>query len=52
MGEQATEIVHIGLLAILYNLTAEALVEVCFNVPTLSMLYKSATLEAMHSISS
>jgi NAD(P) transhydrogenase len=52
MGEQATEIVHIGLLAILYNLTAEALVEVCFNVPTLSMLYRSAALEAMHSISS
>jgi NAD(P) transhydrogenase len=47
MGEQATEIVHIGLLGILHGFTAEVFVETCFNVPTLSMLYKTATLDAL-----
>jgi NAD(P) transhydrogenase len=47
MGELATEIVHIGVMAMLTESTAEIFVEACFNVPTLSMLYKAATLQAI-----
>ncbi len=47
IGELATEIVHIGLMAMLTNSTAEIFVEACFNVPTLGMLYKTATLQAI-----
>src|ERR1035441_4108726 len=46
MGELATEIVHIGLMAMLTQSAAEIFVEACFNVPTLSTLYKTATLQA------
>jgi NAD(P) transhydrogenase len=48
IGELATEIVHIGLMAMLTDSTAEVFVEACFNVPTLGMLYKTATLQAIH----
>jgi NAD(P) transhydrogenase len=47
IGEQATEIVHIGLLGILTNIKAELLVDICFNTPTLSMCYKMAALDAI-----
>jgi NAD(P) transhydrogenase len=47
MGELATEIVHIGLMAMLTESTAELFVEACFNVPTLGMLYKTAALDAV-----
>ena len=47
IGEQATEIVHIGLLGILTNVKAELLVDICFNTPTLSMCYKMAALDAI-----
>jgi NAD(P) transhydrogenase len=47
MGELATEIVHIGLMAMLTDSTAEIFVEACFNVPTLSTLYKTATRQAI-----
>lgn len=47
IGELATEIVHIGLMAMLTESTAEIFVEACFNVPTLSQLYKTATLHAL-----
>jgi NAD(P) transhydrogenase len=50
IGEQATEIVHIGLLGILTNIKAELLVDICFNVPTLSMLYKAAALDAIRQV--
>ena len=48
MGELATEIVHIGLMAMLTGSSAQIFVEACFNVPTLGMLYKTATLQAIH----
>ena len=38
IGELATEIVHIGLMAMLTDSTTEIFVEACFNVPTLSTL--------------
>jgi NAD(P) transhydrogenase len=48
MGEIATEVVHIGLMAMMTESTAELFVEACFNVPTLGLLYKSATMNALH----
>ncbi len=47
LGELATEIVHIGLMAMMTNSTAEIFYEACFNMPTLSVMYKNATLDAM-----
>jgi NAD(P) transhydrogenase len=47
IGELATEIVHIGLMAMLTEQTAEIFIEACFNVPTLGVLYKMATLDAL-----
>jgi NAD(P) transhydrogenase len=47
IGELATEIVHIGVMAMMTESTAEVFVEACFNVPTLSTLYKTATLQAI-----
>jgi len=47
MGEQATEIVHIGLMAMLSGSSAEVFIEACFNMPTLGGLYKSAANDAL-----
>jgi len=50
LGELATEIVHIGLMAMLTESTAQIFVEACFNVPTLGVLYKTATLQAIRHV--
>jgi len=50
IGEQATEIVHIGLMAMLTESTPEIFMEACFNVPTLSALYKQASLGALQAL--
>src|SRR5215469_3836168 len=47
IGEQATELVHIGLIAMLMGATAELFDETCFNVPTLGAIYKTAALDAL-----
>ena len=47
VGEQATELVHIGLLAMMSQSGAELFNRTCFNYPTLGDLYKYATYEAM-----
>jgi NAD(P) transhydrogenase len=47
IGEQATELVHIGMMALLAGSTAGVFDEACFNIPTLGGLYKYAALEAM-----
>ena len=47
IGEQATEVVHIGLMAMLTGCTANVFMEACFNAPTLGALYKSATIDAL-----
>lgn len=47
MGERATELVHLGLVAMLTNSTAELFSEMCFNMPTLGELYKLASLDAI-----
>lgn len=47
IGEQATEIIHIGLMALMQNASAGVFIETCFNYPTLSELYKYATYDAL-----
>ena len=47
LGEQATEVVHIGLMVMLAGATAAMFDEACFNLPTLGALYKFATFDAM-----
>jgi NAD(P) transhydrogenase len=47
IGEQATELVHVGLTALLAGQTAELFIETCFNYPTLTELYKYATYDAL-----
>jgi len=50
MGELATEVVHIGLVAMMCNASANLFADACLNVPTLGMLYKTATLNALQSV--
>ena len=50
MGELATEVVHIGLMAMMCNAGAELFVDACFNTPTLGLLYKNATLDALQQV--
>ncbi len=47
LGELATEIVHVGLMTMICGAGADELNEACFNVPTLSDLYKNATYRAL-----
>ncbi len=47
VGEQATELVHIGLIAMMAEARAEIFNRTCFNYPTLGDLYKYATYDAM-----
>lgn len=47
VGEQATEVVHIGLIAMTAGVGASVFNRVCFNYPTLGELYKMATYEAI-----
>jgi NAD(P) transhydrogenase len=42
LGENATDLVHVGLMAMLSGATATIFDEACFNIPTLSELYKYA----------
>lgn len=47
IGEQASEVVHIGMMTMLANAGAELLGRACFNYPTLGDLYKNATYDAI-----
>jgi NAD(P) transhydrogenase len=47
IGEHATELVHVGLMAMLTGATATIFDEACFNMPTLSELYKFAVREVL-----
>jgi len=47
LGEQATELVHVGLTALLMGATADLFIQTCFNHPTLSEVYKYATYDAL-----
>ena len=47
VGEQASELVHVGLIALMCDGGAELFNRTCFNYPTLGDLYKYATYDAM-----
>jgi NAD(P) transhydrogenase len=47
VGEQATELVHVGLIAMLAGVGASVFNRACFNYPTLGDLYKYATYDAL-----
>ena len=47
VGELATEVVHIGLMAMLADGTVDVFSRACFNYPTLGDLYKYAAYDAM-----
>ncbi|MBI2213913.1 MAG: Si-specific NAD(P)(+) transhydrogenase [Acidobacteria bacterium] len=47
IGEEATELIHIGLMAMLSGSGADLFNQACFNYPTLGDLYKYATYDAM-----
>jgi NAD(P) transhydrogenase len=47
IGEQATEIVHVGLTALLLEAGEDLFIRTCYNYPTLTEMYKYATYDAM-----
>jgi NAD(P) transhydrogenase len=47
IGEQATEIVHVGLTALLAGGGADLFIQTCYNYPTLTEMYKYATYDAL-----
>ena len=47
IGESASELVHIGLTAMLAEQGAELFLRTCYNYPTLSEAYKYATYDAL-----
>ncbi|MFO7996323.1 MAG: Si-specific NAD(P)(+) transhydrogenase [Dehalococcoidia bacterium] len=47
IGEIASELVHIGLSALLVGGASDMFINTCFNYPTLAELYKYATYDAM-----
>lgn len=47
IGELATELIHVGLTALLVNAGADLFINTCYNYPTLSELYKYATYDAL-----
>ena len=50
MGEEATELVHVGLIAMLCDASARLFDEMCFNLPTFGQLYKVAALDAIRQV--
>ena len=47
IGEQATELIHIGLTALLAKAGVDLFIQSCYNYPTLSELYKYAAYDAL-----
>lgn len=47
IGEQATELVHVGLTAMMAGAGADLFINTCYNYPTLTELYKYATYDAL-----
>lgn len=47
VGEQAIELVNIGLVAMQMKAPSQAFIDACFNFPSLAELYKYATYDAM-----
>jgi NAD(P) transhydrogenase len=47
IGEIASELIHIGVAALITGADSNLFIDTCFNYPTLSELYKYATYDAM-----
>lgn len=47
IGEQATELVHVGLSALLLGATVDLFIQTCYNFPTLTDMYKYAAYDAL-----
>jgi NAD(P) transhydrogenase len=47
IGELATELIHVGLTAMLLDQHADLFIQTCYNYPTLTDLYKYATYDAL-----
>ena len=47
IGEQASELVHVGLTALLMNAGADLFIQTCFNYPTLGEMNKYAAYDAL-----
>jgi NAD(P) transhydrogenase len=47
IGEHATELVHVGLTALLVGAGADLFINTCYNYPTLTEVYKYATYAAL-----
>ena len=47
IGEQATELVHVGLTDLMMNAGRDLFINTCYNYPTLTETYKYATYQAM-----
>ncbi|MGH9340522.1 MAG: Si-specific NAD(P)(+) transhydrogenase [Acidobacteriota bacterium] len=47
IGEQATDLVHVGLTAMLMGAGADVFINTCYNFPTLGEMYKYATYDAL-----
>src|ERR1019366_389865 len=47
IGDRASELVHIGQAAIMLGGTAETFIEMVFNYPTLSEMFKYAAYDAL-----
>jgi NAD(P) transhydrogenase len=47
IGEQATELVHVGLTGLLTNQTADIFIQTCYNYPSLTELYKYAAYDGL-----
>ena len=47
IGEGATELIHVGLTALLLKAGAEIFIQSCYNYPTLTELYKYAAYDAL-----
>jgi NAD(P) transhydrogenase len=48
IGENASEVVHIGVMALMTGSGVDLFLRTCFNYPTLGELYKHATLNAVY----
>jgi len=47
IGEIASELIHIGVSALVMNADSNLFIDTCYNYPTLGELYKYATYDAM-----
>ena len=51
IGEIATELIHLGLMSLYDGDTIDAFIELCFNYPTLSEMYKYAAYDGLGNLS-